>query len=120
MFIIYANYKRIDFSRKVCYYPYMKMGKSIEEALTFDDVLAKPRYSQVLPRDASTKTRHTKNIELAIPFVSAAMDTVTESAMAISIARLGGIGFIHKNLSVEAQAREVHIVKRAENTLIAD
>ena len=98
----------------------MKKGTSLALALTFDDVLAKPRASSVLPRDAVTTTKLTKNISIAVPFVSAAMDTVTESAMAISIARQGGIGFIHKNLSVEAQAREVHLVKRAENTLIAD
>ncbi|MBP6884587.1 MAG: IMP dehydrogenase, partial [Candidatus Pacebacteria bacterium] len=98
----------------------MKKTTSLVEALTFDDVLAKPRASSVLPREAVTKTKLTKNISIAIPFVSAAMDTVTESAMAISIARQGGIGFIHKNLTVEQQAREVHLVKRAENTLIAN
>jgi IMP dehydrogenase len=98
----------------------MKKNTSFAEALTFDDVLAKPRASEVLPRDAVTKTRLSRGLSISIPLVSAAMDTVTESAMAIAIARLGGIGFIHKNLTAEAQAREVHIVKRAENMLIAD
>lgn len=98
----------------------MKKASSIVTALTFDDVLAKPRGSSVLPREAVTKTKLSKKISLAIPFVSAAMDTVTESAMAISMARLGGIGFIHKNLTAEQQARQVHLVKRAENALIND
>ncbi len=98
----------------------MKKGTPLAYALTFDDVLAKPRASAVLPRDANTGTKLSRNITLSIPFITAAMDTVTESAMAISIARLGGIGFIHKNLTVEEQARQVHLVKRAENTLIAN
>ncbi len=90
------------------------------DGLTFDDVLLIPAYSEVLPRTVELKTRFSRNIELNIPFVTAAMDTVTESAMAIAIAREGGIGVVHKNMSIEAQAREVAIVKRAENGMIYD
>ncbi|MDH3566831.1 MAG: IMP dehydrogenase, partial [Desulfobacteraceae bacterium] len=82
-----------------------------EEAFSFDDVLLLPGYSNVLPLDVDTRTRLTKNIDLNIPFVSAAMDTVTESRTAISMAREGGIGFIHRNLSIESQAIEVDKVK---------
>ena len=92
----------------------------VMDGLTFDDVLLIPAYSEVLPRTVELKTRFSRNIELNIPFVTAAMDTVTESAMAIAIAREGGIGVIHKNMSIEAQAREVAIVKRAENGMIYD
>lgn len=92
--------------------------KIVMDGLTFDDVLLIPAYSEVLPRDVQLSTRFSRNIELKIPFVTAAMDTVTESKMAIAIAREGGIGVIHKNMSIEEQAREVAIVKRAENGMI--
>ena len=94
--------------------------KIVMDGLTFDDVLLIPAYSEVLPKTVELKTRFSRNIELNVPFVTAAMDTVTESAMAIAIAREGGIGVIHKNMSIEAQAREVAIVKRAENGMIYD
>ena len=90
------------------------------EGLTFDDVLLIPAYSQVLPREVTLTTKFSRNIELQIPFVTAAMDTVTEAPMAIAIAREGGIGVIHKNMSIEDQARQVAIVKRAENGMIYD
>ena len=90
------------------------------EGLTFDDVLLIPAYSEVLPREVDLSTRFSRNIELKIPIVSAAMDTVTESKMAIAIAREGGIGVIHKNMSIAEQAREVSIVKRAENGMISN
>ncbi|MFH2066765.1 MAG: IMP dehydrogenase [Pseudomonadota bacterium] len=91
-----------------------------EEAFSFDDVLLLPNYSDILPKDVDTSTRLTKNISLNIPIVSAAMDTVTESRTAISMARAGGIGFIHRNLSVEDQAREVDQVKKSESGMIVD
>lgn len=90
------------------------------EGLTFDDVLLVPAYSNVLPRDVNLTTRFSRNIELRIPIASAAMDTVTEYKMAIAIAREGGIGVIHKNMSIEEQARQVRAVKRAENAMISD
>ena len=90
------------------------------EGLTFDDVLLVPRQSGVLPAEANVRTRLTRGIELAIPLVSAAMDTVTESRMAITMAREGGIGIIHKNMSIELQAREVDKVKRSESGMITD
>lgn len=90
------------------------------DGLTFDDVLLIPAYSEVLPRTVELKTKFSRNIALNVPFVTAAMDTVTESAMAIAIAREGGIGVIHKNMSIEEQARQVAIVKRAENGMIYD
>ena len=94
--------------------------KIVMDGLTFDDVLLIPAYSEVLPKTVELKTRFSRHIELNVPFVTAAMDTVTESQMAIAIAREGGIGVIHKNMSIENQAREVAIVKRAENGMIYD
>lgn len=90
------------------------------DGLTFDDVLLIPAYSEVLPRDVDLTTQFSRNIKLNIPFVSAAMDTVTEAQLAIAIAREGGIGVIHKNMSIEAQAQQVRFVKRAENGMISN
>nr|WP_293992951.1 IMP dehydrogenase [uncultured Fusobacterium sp.] len=95
-------------------------GKIIKEAITFDDVLLIPAKSDVLPHQVSLKTRLTKKITLNLPILSAAMDTVTESDLAIALARQGGIGFIHKNMSIEEQAAEVDRVKRSENGMITD
>lgn len=92
----------------------------ITEGLTYDDVLLAPAYSEVLPRDVSLKSKFTKLIAVNTPIVSAAMDTVTESALAISIAQQGGIGVIHKNMSIQAQALEVRKVKRSESGMIID
>ena len=94
--------------------------KIVMDGLTFDDVLLIPAYSEVLPKAVELQTQFSRHIRLNIPFVTAAMDTVTESQMAIAIAREGGIGVIHKNMSIENQAREVAIVKRAENGIIYD
>ncbi len=94
--------------------------KVVMEGITFDDVLLIPAYSEVLPREVALTTKFSRNIDLKIPFVTAAMDTVTEAPMAIAIAREGGIGVIHKNMSIEEQARQVAIVKRAENGMIYD
>lgn len=94
--------------------------KVVSDGLTYDDVLLIPAYSDVLPRTVKLGTRFSRNITLNIPFVSAAMDTVTEATMAIAIAREGGIGVIHKNMSIGEQARQVAIVKRAENGMIYD
>ncbi len=90
------------------------------EGITFDDVLLIPSYSELLPREVNLATKFTRNIALNSPIVSAAMDTVTESELAISIAREGGIGVIHKNMSIEKQAQQVKLVKRAENVMIND
>lgn len=92
--------------------------KIIQEGLTFDDLLLVPAYSQVLPREVDLSTKFSRNITLNIPIVSAAMDTVTETTMAIAIAREGGIGVLHKNMTIEEQAKQVRAVKRAENGMI--
>jgi IMP dehydrogenase len=92
----------------------------IQEALTFDDVLLEPAYSEILPRDVSLRTRLTREIDLHLPLVSAAMDTVTEARLAIALAQEGGIGIIHKNMTAEAQAREVRRVKKYESGIIND
>ena len=96
------------------------MLRIIEQALTFDDVLLVPDYSEVLPKEVSLKTQLTKSISLNIPLLSAAMDTVTESRLAIAMAQQGGIGIIHKNLTIEEQAAEVRKVKKFENGIISD
>ncbi len=96
------------------------MGKIIGEGITFDDVLLVPAYSQVTPNQINLETWLTKEVKLNIPMMSAGMDTVTEHRMAIAMARQGGIGIIHKNMSIEAQAAEVDMVKRSENGVITD
>src|SRR5512133_1572121 len=94
--------------------------KFAKEGLTFDDVLLVPAESRVLPNDVSTRTRLTRGIELAIPVVSAAMDTVTEARLAIALAREGGLGVLHRNLSIEEQVAEVDKVKRSESGMIVE
>ncbi|MCB0697027.1 MAG: IMP dehydrogenase, partial [Chitinophagaceae bacterium] len=95
-------------------------SKLYGEGLTFDDVLLAPAYSEVLPREVSTASQLTKNITLNIPMMSAAMDTVTDAPLAIALAREGGIGILHKNMSIERQAEQVRKVKRSESGLITD
>lgn len=95
-------------------------NKIVSDGVTFDDVLLIPAYSEVLPREVDTSSRFSRNIRINTPIISAAMDTVTEAAVAISIAREGGIGVIHKNMSIEDQANQVRIVKRAESGMIYD
>ena len=97
-----------------------KHSAKISEGLTYDDVLVVPDYSEILPSSVDTATYFTKNIKLNIPIVSAAMDTVTENKLAIGIARQGGIGIIHKNMSIEDQAEQVRSVKRSESGMIVD
>ena len=96
------------------------MGTIIGEGITFDDVLLVPSYSEVIPNQVDLRTHLTQKIQLNIPLMSAGMDTVTEHRMAIAMARQGGIGVIHKNMSIEAQADEVDKVKRSENGVITD
>ena len=95
-------------------------NKIVETAITFDDVLLVPAYSEVLPNQVSLKSRLTDKITLNVPIVSAAMDTVTEADLAIALARVGGLGFIHKNMTIEEQAAQVNRVKRSENGMISD
>merc|ERR1711879_301750 len=96
------------------------MDKFVKEGLTYDDVLLIPQKSYVLPNEVSTKTNLTKKISINIPIISASMDTVTESKLAIAIAREGGLGIIHKNMSIAKQALEVDRVKRCEHGVIVD
>src|SRR5438876_7836348 len=98
----------------------MEHPKILHDAITFDDVLLIPARSDFVPADADTHTKLTRSIELNIPLISAPMDTVTESALAIALAQEGGIGIIHKNMSITDQAREVEKVKRSENGVIVD
>src|SRR5437870_13366790 len=98
----------------------MEHPKILYDAITFDDVLLIPARSDFIPGDADTHTKLTRGIEINIPLISAPMDTVTEAALAIALAQEGGIGIVHKNLSVDAQAREVEKVKRSENGVIVD
>src|SRR3954447_20276952 len=93
---------------------------AIGEALTFDDVLLEPAYSEVLPGDADVRTRLTREIELGVPLLSAAMDTVTEAPMAIAMAQHGGLGIVHKNLTVEEQAAQVRQVKKFEAGMVVN
>ncbi len=95
-------------------------NKIVEDAITFDDVLLVPAYSDILPSQVSLRSRLTDKITLNVPIISAAMDTVTEADLAIAMARVGGIGFIHKNMSIEEQAAQVYRVKRSENGMITD
>jgi len=90
------------------------------QGITFDDVLLEPRYSEIMPSDVNTSTRLTTRIELSLPIISSPMDTVTESDMAIAMAQEGGIGIIHKNMSIERHAMEVDRVKRSANGIIVD
>src|SRR6478735_3585367 len=95
-------------------------SKVLFEALTYDDVLLLPAYSEVLPKNTDITTQLTRNIRLNVPLISAAMDTVSEAEMAIAMAQEGGIGIIHKNMSIKAQAEQVRKVKRSESGMILD
>src|SRR3990167_1836432 len=94
--------------------------ENFEEGLTYDDVLLVPQYSEVLPRDVDISSHLTKKIKLNVPVISAAMDTVTEAGLAIAIAEVGGIGILHKNMTIEEQAKQVRKVKRSESGMIHD
>ena len=96
------------------------MDKIVQSAITFDDVLLQPRYSEVLPAEVDLTTQFTRNVRLNIPMLSSPMDTVTEHAMAIALAKMGGVGIIHKNMSIESQTEEVYKVKRGANGIIFD
>ena len=96
------------------------MERIAADAVTFDDVLLVPSFSEVLPSDVSLRSKLTRNIDLNIPMVAAAMDTVTESRLAIALAQEGGIGIVHKNMSLESQAKEVRAVKKFESGIIRD
>ena len=98
----------------------MNPNKFIGRGLTYDDVLLVPAFSDVLPREVSITSRFSRNISLNVPIISAAMDTVTESKMAIAMAQEGGIGVLHKNMTIKEQANKVRIVKRAESGMIID
>src|SRR4051812_5108588 len=98
----------------------MEHPKILSDGITFDDVLLIPSRSDFIPSQADTHTKLTRGVEINIPLISAPMDTVTEAALAIALAQEGGIGIIHKNLSIEEQAREVEKVKRSENGIIVD
>ena len=98
----------------------MMSDKIIGEGLTYDDVLLLPAYSEIFPREVKINSQFSRNIKINVPIVSAAMDTVTESALAIALAQEGGIGVLHKNISIERQANEVRKVKRSESGMIQD
>src|SRR5207245_7241153 len=105
----FTMFERVSLDNRIAY-----------QGITFDDVLLEPGYSEVLPRDVDVRTQLTRRIRLNIPIVSSPMDTVTESELAIALAQEGGIGIIHKNMSVQLQTREVDKVKRSENGIITD
>ncbi len=96
------------------------MARFTEQGLTYDDVLLVPAYSDLQPGDADTGTRLTRGITLKIPLISAAMDTVTEARMAVAMARQGGVGILHRNLSIDDQARQVDLVKRSEAGMVTN
>ncbi len=121
IFYSHSIFVRVNFDNSRTFYIMSFIEEKVQmEGLTFDDVLLVPAYSEVLPREVSVQTNFSRNIKLNVPIVSAAMDTVTEAPLAIALAREGGIGVIHKNMSIEEQAAQVRKVKRAENGMISD